>query len=92
MIEPRKMEDFSCNLAILNMPYIDIYGRYLQSIGSCCMAIDGKPMVSALENDRQMVLIRGFSVIFLCRKGCHRLLQMRRCRPLKLTQHVQVMH
>ena len=71
---------------------IYIYGRYLQSIGSCCMAIDGKPMVSALENDRQMVLIRGFSLIFLCRKGCHGLLQMRRCRPLKLTQYVQVMH
>ena len=54
VIEPRKMEDVSCNLAILNMPYI--YGRYLQSIGSCCMAIDGKPMVSVLENDRQMAV------------------------------------
>ena len=32
VIEPRKMEDFSCNLAILNMPYIYMVGTSNQSV------------------------------------------------------------
>ena len=32
MIEPRKMEDVSCNLAILNMPYIYMVGTSNQSV------------------------------------------------------------